>query len=190
METTRKYNYGCSNLLKAILSCLTATDSIPHAPLPIQIYANRANNTRYTQKVVNPHTNLTEITQGLDLLWRNNIPSKKVVLGLGFYGRSFTLANPSCKEPGCPFSSGANPGDCTKTSGVLSNSEIQRIIRDKGIEPILDEKAGVKYMSWDSDQWVSYDDADTFKMKMDFANKLGLGGTSKWLRRNKTTSQS
>lgn len=127
-----------------------------------------------------PTQNLTEISQGLDLLWRNNIPSKKVILGLGFYGRSFTLANSSCKEPGCPFSAGAKPGDCTKTSGVLSNSEIQRIIKDKDIEPILDAKAGVKYMSWDSDQWVSYDDADTFKMKMDFANELGLGGTSKW----------
>jgi chitinase len=133
----------------------------------------------YTQKVVNPHTNLTEITQGLDLLWRNNIDPRKVVLGLGFYGRSFTLADTSCTTPGCPFLAGANPGECTKTSGVLSNAEIQRIIIDKGLTAILDETAGVKYIVWDSDQWVSYDDADTLKLKLDFANGLNLGGTSK-----------
>lgn len=34
------------------------------------------------------HTNLTEIQQGLELLWRNNINPGRVVFGLGFYGRS------------------------------------------------------------------------------------------------------
>ena len=53
------------------------------------------------------HTNLTEIKQTLDLFWRNNINPDKIVLGLGFYGRSFTLADPSCKSAGCPFSGGA-----------------------------------------------------------------------------------
>jgi chitinase len=39
------------------------------------------------------HTNLTEIKQSLDLLWRNNIDPARVNLGLGFYGRS-TNSNP------------------------------------------------------------------------------------------------
>ncbi|MCJ1311629.1 hypothetical protein MMC25_005302 [Agyrium rufum] len=51
-------------------------------------------NNKFTQKVVQAHTNLTEIDQALDLLWRNNIQFDKVVLSLAFYGRSFTLANP------------------------------------------------------------------------------------------------
>ena len=53
------------------------------------------------------HTNLTEIKQTLDLFWRNNINPDKIVLGIGFYGRSFTLSDPSCKSAGCPFSGGA-----------------------------------------------------------------------------------
>lgn len=32
------------------------------------------------------HTNLTEITDALDLLWRNDVPANKVNMGLGFYG--------------------------------------------------------------------------------------------------------
>ena len=38
------------------------------------------------------HTNLTEIQMGLELLWRNNINPGRVVLGLGFYGRSMFFA--------------------------------------------------------------------------------------------------
>jgi GH18 family chitinase len=48
--------------------------------------------------------NLTEIDQSLNLLWRNNIDPRKVVLGLAFYGRTFQLANSSCTDPGCAYS--------------------------------------------------------------------------------------
>ncbi|KAI4115472.1 MAG: hypothetical protein LQ345_003930 [Seirophora villosa] len=34
------------------------------------------------------HTNLTEINLSLELLWRNNIDPARVIMGLGFYGRS------------------------------------------------------------------------------------------------------
>lgn len=139
------------------------------------------NESRYTTKTIAPHTNLTEISQGLDLLWRNGIPPSKVVLGLGFYGRSFTLANPACNTPGCAFTSGGDPGSCTATSGILSNSEIRRIITKYSLTPTLDLKAGVKYMTWNNNQWVSYDDTDTFKLKMSYANSLCLAGTSKYL---------
>lgn len=54
----------------------------------------------YIGTVVNAHTSLTEIYQSLDLLWRNKIDSKKVVLGLRFYGRLFNLTNLSCNDAG------------------------------------------------------------------------------------------
>ncbi|GAB7351190.1 hypothetical protein MBLNU459_g1634t2 [Dothideomycetes sp. NU459] len=134
----------------------------------------------YTKAIVQPHTNLTEISQGLDLLWRNNIKPSKVVLGLGFYGRSFTLKDSSCNTPGCAFSGGGNPGNCTQTSGILSNAEIQRIIKAYSLTPVLDSQAGIKYITWNSNQWVSYDDEQTFTVKKNFANGLCLGGTMVW----------
>lgn len=134
----------------------------------------------YTEAIVQPHTNLTEIIEGLDLLWRNNIEPSKVYLGLGFYGRSFTLSNPSCTTPGCAFSGGGNPGECTQTSGILSNAEIQQIISDNNLTPILNEEAAVKYIVWDTNQWVSYDDSETLQLKTTFANKHCLGGRFAW----------
>lgn len=60
--------------------------------------------------IVQGHSNLTEIKASVELLWRNKVPPGKVVLGTGFYGRSFTLADPSCDKPGCIFSGAANKG--------------------------------------------------------------------------------
>lgn len=74
----------------------------------------------YVGKVLGSHTNLTEIKIGLDLLWRTNVDPSQVVMGMGFYGRSFTMSDVSCQEPGCPFASAGNPGDCTATGGILS----------------------------------------------------------------------
>lgn len=102
------------------------------------------------------HTNLTEIKLALDLLWRNKVNPGKVNLGLGFYGRSFQLANPGCTRPGCPFLGGASPGACTGSSGILSYKEITEIISSRKLTPVYDVKEAVKYIVWDRDQWVSY----------------------------------
>jgi chitinase len=117
-------------------------------------------NSPWTKSVVQPHTNLSEISEGLDLLWRNDIDPGKVVLGEAFYGRSFTLADPSCTKPGCPFKenndeSGGDPGECTDTRGILSNAEVQEIIKEHDLTPILDEETAVKYIVWNVDQWYA-----------------------------------
>ncbi|KAL4801184.1 killer toxin alpha/beta [Aspergillus unguis] len=135
---------------------------------------------KHTGPYVRPHTNITEIKQGLDLLWRNEIDPSGVNFGLGWYGRSFTLEDPSCNRPDCIFSYGGKPGECTQSSGTLSNSEIQRIIAKHDLTPTLDADAAVKWITWDADQWVSYDDGETIQMKMAEANKLCLGGVLIW----------
>ncbi|KAF9891872.1 hypothetical protein FE257_003357 [Aspergillus nanangensis] len=129
---------------------------------------------------VRPHSNITEIKLGLDLLWRNNVGPSRVNFGLGWYGRSFTLKDPTCNKPDCIFSYSGKPGECTDSSGTLSNSEILRIIKKNNLTPTLDAGAAVKWISWDTNQWVSYDDGETIQMKIAEANKLCLGGVLIW----------
>ncbi|KAK3692975.1 family 18 glycosyl hydrolase [Podospora appendiculata] len=128
------------------------------------------------------HTNMTEIDLGMDLLWRAGVKSDKVVLGLGWYGRSFTLQSSSCNTPNgiCQFTGGAKAGPCSNAAGILDLQEIQNIVKEKAITPTWDKKAGVKWITWDSNQWVSYDDSDTFQQKRDFANQRCLAGTMVW----------
>ncbi|MCJ1228651.1 hypothetical protein MMC12_005312 [Toensbergia leucococca] len=120
----------------------------------------------------------------MDLLWRNNIDPSKVNLGLGFYGRNsllifwaklFPIGN-QCNTAGvCGFSSGGNPGQCTASAGTLSFAEIERQVAS-GAKVTLDQSAAVKIVTW-SNQWVSYDDEDTLKLKIEYANSKCLGGT-------------
>ncbi|KAI0897338.1 glycosyl hydrolases family 18-domain-containing protein [Annulohypoxylon nitens] len=129
---------------------------------------------------INAHSNLTEIKAAFDLLWRNDVPAKKLNLGLGFYGRSFTLTDPMCTTPGCGFRSGALPGSCSDNSGTLTFREIKQIIDDHKLKPYYDKDAAVKWITWNQDQWVSYDDAETFKQKIEWANNEGLSGLLIW----------
>ncbi|KAF3112314.1 hypothetical protein TWF706_010901 [Orbilia oligospora] len=127
------------------------------------------------------HTNMTEIDLALDLFWRTNVPSSKVHLGVGFYGRSFKLKNSRCSDPGCPFEGPADAGPCTDTAGILSFKEIQSLIAASGgAKPKLDKTAQVNYLTWGSGNWISYDDKATFEAKVDFGNKRGLNGMLIW----------
>ncbi|RAL04126.1 putative class V chitinase [Aspergillus ibericus CBS 121593] len=113
--------------------------------------------------IVNAHTNLTEITLAMDLLWRNDIEPSQVVMGLGFYGRS-------------------KAGPCTASAGILSFTEIESILKDssRGATKFYDSDAAVQIVTFDSNQWVSYDDWESFAVKMDYANSHCIGGTMVW----------
>ncbi|EFR05219.1 bacteriodes thetaiotaomicron symbiotic chitinase [Nannizzia gypsea CBS 118893] len=50
----------------------------------------------------------------------------------------------------------------------------------KSPELVYNDEAGVNWITWDSDQWVSFDDGRTLKQKASFANNLCLGGTFAW----------
>ncbi|KAI1779297.1 glycosyl hydrolases family 18-domain-containing protein [Hypoxylon cercidicola] len=101
---------------------------------------------------------------------------------MGWYGRSFTLADPSCNTPNgvCKFTGGAKPGECSQASGILDLQEIKDTVKSNNLSPQWDKAAAVKWITWDSDQWVSYDDDDTFDQKRKFANNRCLGGTMVW----------
>ncbi|PVH76631.1 glycoside hydrolase family 18 protein [Cadophora sp. DSE1049] len=133
----------------------------------------------YSGPYVRPHTNLTEIDEALNLLWRVGISPSKVVLGMGWYGRSFTLSNSACNKPWCLFSGGGKAGACSGESGILSNAEILREISSRKLTPQIDTTAAVAWVSW-NDQWVSYDNEATVRMKLQYANSRCLGGTMIW----------
>lgn len=131
--------------------------------------------------IVQAHTNLTEIKLATELLWRVGISPSKVSMGFGFYGRSFQLSSSSCSTPGCSFSGGAAPGPCSATSGILTYYEIKALLaQNTGLIPTFDTVAAVKYVTFNGNQWVSYDDADTFKLKVAWANGVGIGGSLIW----------
>lgn len=84
-------------------------------------------------------------------------------MGFGFYGRSFQLADVSCSAPGCQFSGAGTAGPCSDASGIMYYYEIMALLKQHPeLKPVWDISAGVKYVVFNSNQWISYDDADTF----------------------------
>ncbi|KAI2678108.1 CAZyme family GH18 [Penicillium roqueforti] len=132
---------------------------------------------KWTGAFLNAHTNLTEIKSALELLWRNDVKGDQVVMGLAFYGRSYTTQG--CVEPGCVYASGGLPGPCSNEAGILLNNEIMDIIHDRKLVPKLYKEATVKVVTWD-DQWVSMDDRETLAMKANFARQQCLSGLMVW----------
>lgn len=94
---------------------------------------------------------------------------------MSFHNRDFSLVGPSCKTLDYNFSSGGNTGRYSASRGNLMFNEISEIITDSAVIA-HDQKAGVRIATWGGSQWVPYDDEETLKAKVDFANGLCLGG--------------
>ncbi|ETS74683.1 hypothetical protein PFICI_13167 [Pestalotiopsis fici W106-1] len=129
--------------------------------------------------LVRGQADIREISKNTLPLWFDGLNPAKLNFGLAMYGRGYTLADPSCNQLLCPFSGPSKPAPCTSFNGVMSLVEIKQLIKQRGLEPQYLEEAMMKQITWD-DQWIGYDDEDTFAAKMSFADSLCFGGTMVW----------
>ncbi|MEV7677301.1 glycoside hydrolase family 18 protein [Streptomyces sp. NPDC088341] len=96
------------------------------------------------------------------------IPSEKLLLGIGFYGRGWSGVTQ--KEPG-GTATGAAPG--TYEAGI----EDYKVLKNSC--PANGTVAGTAY-AFCGDRWWSYDTPSTIAGKMAYKNEQGLGGTFFW----------
>ncbi|WP_370666836.1 glycoside hydrolase family 18 protein [Streptomyces sp. IBSBF 2507] len=96
------------------------------------------------------------------------IPSSKLLLGLGFYGRGWTGVTQS--EPG---GTATGPAKGTYENGI----EDYKVL--KASCPATGTVGGTAYAKCGSDWW-SYDTPQTIATKMAYKNEQGLGGTFFW----------
>jgi len=89
------------------------------------------------------------------------MPCKKIVLGLGTYGRVFKLSNPSQNGLGAPARGKATPGKYTREGGFLSYYEICKM----GLTIVQDNLVKAPY-GYINDQWVGYDDKASLNLKV------------------------
>ncbi|XP_064104521.1 chitotriosidase-1-like [Macrobrachium nipponense] len=102
--------------------------------------------------------------------------ASKLVLGVPFYGRSWTLAG-SDATPGAPATGAGTPGPLMKDAGTLAYYEICSAHERDGWKKISDP-AG-PYLT-KGNQWVGYDDIDAIIGKAKYAKSKGLGGIMIW----------
>ncbi|WP_121745860.1 glycoside hydrolase family 18 protein [Streptomyces sp. E2N166] len=96
------------------------------------------------------------------------IPSSKLLLGIGFYGRGWTGVTQST-----PGGTATGPAKGTYENGI----EDYKVL--KSTCPATGTVAGTAYAKCGSDWW-SYDTPQTIATKMTYKNQQGLGGTFFW----------
>jgi GH18 family chitinase len=155
----------------------------------------------WTKPLLRSHVDWEETMQSLTMISaKAGVESRKVILGLGTYGRSFQPADINCDKAqsledkdGCRFTgtftvSNASPGRCTGTSGYISNAEIQEIRDGKVagsqlVKAYYDSRSDSEIMTYTvngNPNWVSYMTETTMNGRMNKARGLGLGGTVEW----------
>ncbi|KAJ2232187.1 hypothetical protein H4R99_003147 [Coemansia sp. RSA 1722] len=130
-------------------------------------------------------------------------PANKLTLGIAFYGRSTSPTVDMTLDPDNQYQSQSLPvpngdnedapwSDSCGTSAVLSGTWRWVHLRDQGIltkpntaaSPWIRKVDPISQTPWlynpDTKRFISYDDVDSIKAKVDYAASKGLAGTMVW----------
>ncbi|XP_071130020.1 chitinase-3-like protein 1 [Mytilus edulis] len=120
----------------------------------------------------------------LNLAWAANywnkmgVPKSKLNIGMGLYGRSFTLKDRNVHDVGAQTKGKGLAGKYTREAGFLSYYEVCDMMKNGGKKYYINEQK-VPYLVKD-DQWVGYDDVDSLSIKVQYVKQQRFGGIMVW----------
>jgi chitinase len=92
-------------------------------------------------------------------------PKEKLNLGIGTYGRSFTLQNANNNGIGAPAKGAGKPGPYTKEGGYLGYNEICEARTAGQLQQQWNAEQKTAY-AFKGDQWVGYDNIAAVQIKV------------------------
>ncbi|XP_012938466.1 chitotriosidase-1, partial [Aplysia californica] len=111
--------------------------------------------------------------------WINGgYPADRLVVGVPFYGRSFTLSG-SNSGLGASARGAGTAGKYTREAGFLAFYEICEYLKDQASVVTRVDEMGVPYVV-KGNQWVGYDDTTSLARKVNYILDNKLGGVMLW----------
>ncbi|KYQ51640.1 Acidic mammalian chitinase, partial [Trachymyrmex zeteki] len=110
---------------------------------------------------------------------KNGCPPEKLILGVPFYGRAFTLSNSNNNGLEAPTSGPASSGPYTQEGGYLGYNEICEKLQQGGWTVVHNDKTKSPY-AYKGNQWVGYEDEKSIQVKVQYVKDKGLGGLMTW----------
>ncbi|KAG9509815.1 Acidic mammalian chitinase, partial [Fragariocoptes setiger] len=112
---------------------------------------------------------------------QNGAARDKLILGVGSYGRSFTLDRASMNGINAPASQKGQAGPYTREPGSLGYNEIcEAMKRQPNAWTVVRDPHYLAPYAYNDRQWVGYDDVQSLTLKTQFAKSQGLGGIMMW----------
>ncbi|KAI3811288.1 hypothetical protein L1987_21009 [Smallanthus sonchifolius] len=129
--------------------------------------------TGYLAALYDPNGDVST-SDGLQSWINAGIQREKLVMGLPLYGRTWTLQDPTVDGIGAP-AVGLGPGN----DGAMLYSEVLEFNAQNNAKVVFDEPT-VSYYSVVGTSWIGYDDVESVKLKIEFAQSLSIGGYFFW----------
>jgi len=108
--------------------------------------------------------------------------ARKIVLGIPFYGRTFTLQDINLHDKGAMTKGTGFQGPYTREAGFYGYNEICTELKTQTDDlwtEVWDKDASVPYI-YNGNRWISYDDHRSIEKKVRFAYDKGLAGAMVW----------
>nr|XP_033321130.1 acidic mammalian chitinase-like [Megalopta genalis] len=106
-------------------------------------------------------------------------PANKIIVGVPFFGMTFTLKNSKNHGVHAPTSGPGIKGPYTNDKGNIGYNEMCVDLKKGGWTVVWDRKEDVPY-AYKGNQWVSYDNPSSIKQKAAYAKHYNLGGVMIW----------
>ncbi|CAG4980791.1 unnamed protein product [Colias eurytheme] len=123
--------------------------------------------------------NLNTVDVAVEYWLSQGFPPEKLVIGLPFYGHTFTLTNPNIYSVRAPSFGPGISGPYTATSGNIGYNEFCSLLREQEWNIYFDSLAKVPY-AVQNRNWVSYDDVNSLIAKAKYALSMNLAGVMIW----------
>ncbi|CAL1299588.1 unnamed protein product [Larinioides sclopetarius] len=106
-------------------------------------------------------------------------PREKLILGMGLYGRSFTLQRAEVNGFNASAPQKGRAGPYTREPGSLGYNEICEFQKQQKWNIVWDDYYMAPYAYQDR-QWVGYDNEASIRLKVNYAKYYKLGGGMVW----------
>lgn len=118
---------------------------------------------------------LPEVEASIDYWISQGAPPEKLILGIGFYGHSYQMADSSQNWPGAACIESGSAGIYTGQAGFLGYNEICQ----NNWQTVFDDVSKSPY-AFRGDQWIGYDNVESIEIKMKLVDSRKLGGAMTW----------